>query len=240
MWQPDFVQILGVRVDNMTWKAVDSFALKALSGNEPNQIVTVNGEHILAASNNGRHRDVINNADVVVPDATNVVLVSRLKGRGLHQTIPGVDLVLWLAKTAAETNHTVFLLGGGTDIAKVAASKLQSIFPGLKISGTSSADPDELEVIKEIRDASSDIVFVAYGAPKQEYWIAEHKAATGAKILVGVGGTFDMLSGVLPRAPKLMRSLHLEWLWRLIIQPSRIGRIWNAVIVFPFKALTTK
>ncbi len=239
MWQPDYIRLLGVRVDNLDWPAIDSFAKKAFEGNETNQVVTVNGEHILAAENNPRHRDVINNADLVVPDTTNVVWVSRLKGRGLQQTIPGVDLSLRLAKIAAETNHSLFLLGSRTYIAEKAAQKLREMYPSLEIAGTSSADPDELEVIKEIKDSGADIVLVAYGAPAQEYWIAEHKAATGAKILVGVGGTFDMIAGILPRAPKWLRALHLEWLWRLMIQPSRIGRIWNALIVFPLKAIFT-
>lgn len=240
MWQPDYLQILGIRVDNIDWPAIDNFAKQALAGDEPNQVVTVNGEQILAASRSPKHRDVINHADLVVPDTTNVLWVSKLKGRGLHRTIPGVDLCLRLAKIAAETNHSLFLLGSKTGVAAKAAEKLQQEFPNLKIAGTSSADPDEFDAIQEIRRSGADIIFVAYGAPKQEYWISEHKAATGAKILVGVGGTFDIISGLLPRAPKFFRALHLEWLWRLILQPSRIGRIWNAVVVFPLKAIFSK
>lgn len=86
-------------------------------------------------------------------------------------------------------------------------------------------------------EAEADIVLVAYGAPKQEIWIAENKDALGAKLLVGVGGTFDMLSGRLKRAPGWVQSLNLEWLWRFLQQPSRIGRIWRAVVVFPLKVL---
>lgn len=237
MWQPDYIKILGVRVDNMSWTAVDNFAKQALAGDEPNQVVTVNGEHILAAQKNPKHRDVINNADLVVPDTTNVLLVSKLKGRGLAQTIPGVDLSLRLAKIAAETNSSLFLLGSRYGIAEKAAKKLQEMYPGLIIAGFSSADPGKKRVVEEIRQSGADIVLVAYGAPTQEYWIAENKAATGAKILVGVGGTFDMVAGVLPRAPKFLRNLHLEWLWRLILQPSRFGRIWKAVVVFPLRSL---
>jgi N-acetylglucosaminyldiphosphoundecaprenol N-acetyl-beta-D-mannosaminyltransferase len=237
MWQPNYIKILGVRVDSLTWNDVDSFAKDALSGSKPNQVVTVNGEHILAAERNPKHRNVINNAELVVPDTTNVLWVSKLKGRGLAQTIPGVDLSLRLARIAAETNNSLFLLGSKIGVAEKAARKLQTMYPGLVIAGFSSADPGKNRVVEEIRNSGADIVLVAYGAPTQEYWIAEHKVATGAKILVGVGGTFDMIAGILPRAPRFVRALHLEWFWRLILQPSRIGRIWKAVVVFPLRAL---
>jgi len=233
----NWVQLLGVRVDNVTWASLDEYFRQSLKGTSPQQVVTVNGEHILAASHEARHREVINNAHLVVPDSTNVLWASRLKGRGLAQKTPGVDIVLHLAQIAAETGASLFLLGSRPGIAQRAADKLQAQFPDLKIAGVSSADPAEPYLSKRIRDARADIVLVAYGAPKQEYWTAEHKKETGAKILVGVGGTFDILAGVLPRAPQLWRYLQLEWLWRLILQPSRIGRIWNAVVVFPFKVV---
>ena len=139
----------------------------------------------------------------------------------------------------AETwiRESVYLLGAKEGIAATAANLLQKSIPNLKIAGTSSKDPNDPNVIYDIRESGADIVLVAYGPPKQEIWIAKNKEKTGAKILVGVGGTFDMIAGVLPRAPKLMRALHLEWLWRLILQPSRIGRIWSAVVVFPLKAI---
>ncbi len=237
MWQPDRIRILGVRVDSLSWDDFDHWASEALKGNEPKQIVTVNGEHILAASGDEKHREVINSADLAVPDSTNVVWVSRLKGRGLEQKIPGVDLVWRLCRLAAERGSSIFLLGSKPGVAQKAANKLQEYLPNLKIAGISSANPNDLYVFKDIKQSGADIVFVGYGAPTQESWIAEHKAETGAKILVGVGGTFDILSGNLPRAPKFIRSLQLEWLWRLILQPSRISRIWNAVVIFPFKSL---
>jgi len=233
----DFVRLLGVRVDDVSWASLDQYFRDSLQGSAPQQIVTVNGEHILAASRDSKHAGAINSAELVVPDTTNVLWLSRLKGRGLTQKTPGVDISLHLAKVAEEKGASMFLLGSQPGVGQKAADKLKKQFPNLKIAGISPKNPDDLSAIEDIKASQADIVLVGYGAPKQEYWIAEHKKATGAKILVGVGGTFDIIAGLLPRAPKLIRSLQLEWLWRLILQPSRIGRIWNAVVVFPLKVI---
>ncbi len=237
MLQLNKIKLLDVRVDSLTWADFDRWAEEALSGKEAKQAVTVNGEQILAASKNPKHQAVINEADLVVPDSTNVVWLSHLKGGGLAQKTPGVDIVTRLCDIAAKHGYTVYLLGSKPGVADKAAERLKKWFPTLKIAGTSAANPNEPYALERIREAKPDIILVAYGAPAQEYWIAEHKNETGAKILVGVGGTFDMLSGSLPRAPKFFRALQLEWLWRLILQPSRFKRIWNAVVVFPLKAI---
>ncbi len=233
------IRLLGCRVDSVTWDQVESFCRQALTGSEPKHIITINGEHILSAQKNEAYRTLINQADLNIPDSTNVAWISHLKGRGLPQVTPGVDLTTRLARIAAETESSVFLLGGRNDVAEEAAKALQKQFPNLKIAGTSNADPNNNQLVEEIRASGAAIVLVAYGAPTHDFWINQNKATTGAKILVGIGGTFDMLAGRLPRAPQFLRTLHLEWLWRLILEPSRFGRIWNAVVVFPFKALLT-
>ena len=234
------VRILGVRVDNVDWSDVTDFCRDALNQSSPRQIVTVNGEFILEAQKNHEFREIINNADLVIPDSTNVVWVSRILGTPLRAITPGSDLVCELSDLAAKDGHSIFLLGGQEGIAHKAGERLQQINPGLKITGTSHADPDDPYVLKHIRDSGADIVIVAYGSPRQEEWIGQHKNELGAKILVGIGGTFDMLAGVTPRAPRVLRALHLEWLWRLILQPRRFGRIWKALVIFPLKAIFTK
>jgi N-acetylglucosaminyldiphosphoundecaprenol N-acetyl-beta-D-mannosaminyltransferase len=231
------INILGCRVDNVTWDDVAAFCQGALEGREPKQVITLNGEHILAAQADAAYREVINRADLNIPDSTNVVWVSKLKGTPLQTRTPGVDFALHLCAIAQQTGSSVFLLGGKGETAKRASDQLRRRFPKLKIAGTSNRDPEDLGTLPGIKEAKTDIVLVAYGAPAQEMWIARHKHETGAKILVGLGGTFDMLSGILPRAPRPLRALHLEWLWRLVIQPSRIGRIWRAVVIFPLRAV---
>lgn len=233
------IRILGVRVDDVDWSAIESFCRVALKQETPQHIITVNGEHILAAQDDKAYKTIINEADLIIPDSTNVVWVSHLKGRGLTMRTPGADLVTHLCRIATETGTSVYLLGGMGDVAKKAAEKLREIFPDLKIAGTSAKDPEDSSSAQDIKAAAADIVLVAYGAPKHEFWISSNKSATGAKILVGIGGALDMLAGYLPRAPKIFRALSLEWLWRLALQPSRFKRMWRAVVVFPLKALFT-
>jgi N-acetylglucosaminyldiphosphoundecaprenol N-acetyl-beta-D-mannosaminyltransferase len=234
------IQLLGVRVDQADWSAIEEYCEKALSGDRAIQIVTINGEFILNAQNNNELKSAINTANLVIADSTNIVWVARLKGEKLYQT-PGSELALRLAKIAAEKGNSVYLLGGRGDVTKKAAEKLQQLNSSLNIVGIDTSDPENKDICENIQKSGAAIVFVAYGgSAKQELWIANNKEKTGAKILVGVGGTFDMLAGVLPRAPKLFQTLHLEWLWRLLLQPSRWKRIWRAVVVFPLKAIASK
>lgn len=234
---PSKVNILGFGIDSVNWADIEQLARDALNQSQPKHIVTINGEIILQALKNPDLAAAIKAADLVIPDSTNVVWVARWKGTPLKMITPGSDLVWHLCRIAASSGKSVFLLGAKEGIAAKAAEILLKSIPKLKIAGTSSKDPSDPNVVYDIRESEADIVLVNYGAPAQELWIAKYKQETGAKILVGVGGTFDMIAGVLPRAPKLLRALHLEWLWRLILQPSRIKRIWNAVVVFPLKAI---
>lgn len=231
------VQLLGVRVNNLTWPELMSFCEQALQQAEPQHIVTVNGEQILLAQENEEFMNAITEAELVIPDSTNVIWVSRLKGQPLKQRTPGTDFAIRLAELAAKNGKSLYLLGSKEGVAQAAAEQLTNAFPSLIIAGTSSAHPDDTDVPATIKASGAAIVLVAYGAPAQNIWIEQHKAETGAQILVGVGGALDMISGSLPRAPKLFRILYLEWLWRLILQPRRAGRIWNAIVVFPLRAL---
>lgn len=235
----DSIHILGCRIDNVDWSDIDAFCADALNGNEPKHIVTINGEQILSAIKNDAYKNALNSADLIIPDSTNVVWLGRWKGMPIKYVTPGSDLTIRLSKLAAETGQSVFLLGSREGVAAKAGEALQKKFPNISIAGNSAANPDDPTVVGEIAKSEAAIVLVAYGAPAHDLWIQKNKVSTGAKLLVGIGGTFDMLAGVLPRAPKVMRDLHLEWLWRLILQPSRIGRIWNAVVVFPLRAILT-
>lgn len=237
MQQKSEARIFGVRIDRLSWKELDRYCQQALLEDSPKHIVTANGEILLKAAENNSYRETLNSADLVIPESTNLAWVLALKGKPVKQITSGADLVNHLARIASENQKSIFLLGGREGIAAKAGERLQQINPGLRIAGCSSADPNVPYVLKPIRDSGADIVLVAYGAPKQEEWIAENKDKLGAKILVGIGGTFDMLAGVTPRAPQFFRTLHLEWLWRLILQPRRFGRIWRAVVVFPIKAI---
>jgi len=237
MDRPDTVRLLNVRIDRVNLEKVRQFCRQALSGTGGKQIVTLNGEIALKAARLPALAAVINRADLVVADSTNVLWASYYLGRPLPGRIPGVDLVKELAQLLSSTGGSVYLLGSRDDVAKQAALALKKQFPNLHLAGFSSANPDDESVASQIRRSGADLVLVAYGSPTQELWIDQYGPETGAKLLVGVGGTFDMLAGRLRRAPRSWRVLHLEWLWRLILEPRRLGRIFQAVVVFPLKVI---
>lgn len=154
----------------------------------------------------------------------------------IPERVTGASLFLDIAQVAAKKGWRVFLLGAGEGVAEQAQKKLQKMYPQLQVVGAYAGSPkeeDEQEVIQKINNVSPDILFVAYGAPKQELWIHRNLfEIPSVKMAMGIGGAFDMVAGVVKRAPKFMRSLGLEWLWRLFRQPTRAGRIFNATIRF--------
>lgn len=237
MTQDNTINILGVRINNVGWSVIDSFCRAALIQAAPKVITTINGEIILIASKNPEYKRVLNKANLAIPDSTNIVWVSRIKGYKFGEPTPGSELLGRICKIAQETKKSVFFLGGMDDVAKLTADKIIDEYPDLEIAGISNADPTDPKLVNYIRRKNPDIVFVAYGAPRQELWIDKNKEKITAKLMIGVGGTFDMISGKLPRAPQWMRKMHLEWLWRLSLQPKRIFRIFKALVVFPIKAL---
>jgi len=233
------LDILGVRVDNVDWNDILDFCLRAFYTGSSKQISTINGEFILEARHNKYFQEILNSSDLNICDSTNVSIASSWLNNELKAITPGSDLVVKLSELAQKENKSVFLLGSKDNIAALASDKLKELFPKLNIAGTSNLNPTDEEAITIIKQAKPDILFVAYGAPKQEIWIFENKPRLPAKILVGVGGSFEMLAGVKKRAPMWLRTTHLEWLWRLIIEPKRIGRILNATIVFPFLVIVS-
>ena len=146
----------------------------------------------------------------------------------------GVDFVGDFCKICEKESKSVYFLGGRDGIAQKTADRLKKRFPDLKISGWLDGGINLKDCCKLIKSASPDVLFVALGAPRQEKWIYDNlREIPSVKLAIGVGGAFDFISGNVKRAPKFMRRLGLEWLWRLIIQPWRVRRIFNAVIVFP-------
>lgn len=233
------VKVLGVNVSNVSEDEIIQLCRQYLLGTQPLKIYTLNGEICLQAQSNPQLLEALNSAQIVTADSTNILLAAWIKGSRILQKNSGADLVPRLSELACEMGKSVYLLGAAEGVAEKAAQALKEHFPKLAVAGCSSANPDE-DVSLIIHSTNADIVFVAYGAPNQEIWIQQNAKKSGAKVLIGVGGVFDMLSGRLPRAPKIMRQLSLEWLWRLIIQPSRTGRIWRAVVIFPLKVLLSR
>lgn len=232
MERPPCLYILGVRVDAVTSHEALVWIEAFVRQGGAHQVVTVNPEFIMAAQRNPAFRDVLNHAALAIPDGARILWAARRLGRPLAEQVAGVDLVECIAARAASVGWRLFLLGAGPGVARRAAEVLQARYPGLSIAGTYAGSPapeEEEEIITRVRAAQADILFVAYGAPAQDLWLARNLARTGASVGMGVGGSFDYIAGVVKRAPRWMRERGLEWLYRLIRQPWR----WRRMAVLP-------
>jgi N-acetylglucosaminyldiphosphoundecaprenol N-acetyl-beta-D-mannosaminyltransferase len=204
--------------------------------------VTVNPEYIVQAHRLPAFRKVIEDADAVLIDGTGLAFALRLRGVRVSRTT-GVDFIETLARFTAKEGLSLFLLGAGEEIAERTKAVLIKKNPDLFVAGTHSGSPKDIDfekIKKLIHKAKPDILLVAYGSPAQDMWITLHQKELGVPVALGVGGAFDFISGTVSRAPRFLRAIGLEWLWRLILQPWRIKRIIDAVIVFPWLVLTRK
>ncbi|OGY56222.1 MAG: hypothetical protein A3H67_03905 [Candidatus Buchananbacteria bacterium RIFCSPLOWO2_02_FULL_46_11b] len=240
------VEILGVKIDNLSLQEVLEKISRFLDSADQHFICTPNPEFLIKAQKDEKFKGILNYADIAVADGIGLVKAAKFLGRYL-QRVAGVDLVWSLAELAEQKNCSIYFLGAGDLVAAAAAAVLKRDFSGLKIAGAESGgeiiDPfftDE-DLIGRINDAAPRILLVALGQGKQEKWIFAHlDKLPSVKLAVGVGGSFDYISGLTPRAPKFLRRAGLEWLYRLIREPKRWPRILNAIIVFPLLILKEK
>jgi N-acetylglucosaminyldiphosphoundecaprenol N-acetyl-beta-D-mannosaminyltransferase len=224
---------------------------RMLDDERPHRVFTPNPEILLLARRDHGYASVLNTADLALPDGTGVALVESIRSRRRVRRWPGVEVGADLLRLAATRGESVVLLGGREGAAERAANRWRSTLPGLRVEAAGSdvafgddgrADPvAEAELVERIRSLSPAIVLVGLGAPKQERWIAEHaQLLPSARVLMGVGGAFDMWGGTLRRAPGWMHAAGLEWLWRLALEPARLPRIARATLVFPVLALADR
>lgn len=198
-----------------------------LADGGPHQVVTVNPEFLVRARRDPRFRRVLNESDLATIDGVGVALALRLLWGLRVSRVTGADLMEDLMPLAVERHLPVFLLGAMPGVAGRAAGRLAQLFPGLTFAGVHAGSPgtaDDAQVAGSIRSSGARLLFVAFGAPEQEYWIARNLCRLGPCVAVGVGGAFDYLAGAVPRAPVWMRRGGLEWLYRLVRQPSRLRR----------------
>jgi len=190
-------------------------------------VVTLGAEMANLAHVDPAYRAAINGADLVVADTIGIVLAARLLGKPLRERVTGIDLLTRLCERAAALGHPVFLLGGASGVAESAGAALRRRHPDLRVAGSHHGyftDDESKSICALIRDSGARIVFVGLGFPRQEHWIRENVGRLGAVVCMGVGGSFDVISGRLPRAPAAVRKAGLEWLYRLVREPRRLRR----------------
>lgn len=222
------VEVLGVRVHDVTYDEAVAAIEAFIHAGESHRVVTPNPEIVMAARHDLGYRAILNGADLSLPDGIGLILAARLAGRRLRAHVRGSDLIERLAERSAEAGWRWFLLGGASGVAAAAAVTLTERYPGLGIAAAIPGSPDPAEDLK-MRRAIADaapvhVLLVAYGAPRQERWIARNQAALAVPIQMGVGGAFNFLAGRSPRAPGWVRRLELEWAHRLATEPWRWKR----------------
>ena len=220
------IDVLGVGFDNVTMDEAVSRAMDFLAGEGTHYVVTPNPEIVEVCRENPEARAAVNGADLVLPDGIGVIKGAAMLGTPLRERTPGIEFAARLMDRMAEEGRSLFLLGAKPGVAEEAARRLTVQYPGLRIAGTHDGYfQDDAPVIEAIRRSGAEAVFVCLGAPKQELWMARNGAATGARLLCGLGGSLDIFAGNVERAPEFWREHGLEWLYRLCREPRRIGRM---------------
>lgn len=218
--------VLGVGFDDLTVAEAAGRGLELLEQEGFHYVVTPNPELVMAAEKDAAFRDVLNGADLVLPDGVGVVKAAKLLGRPLKGRCPGIDFASALMERLAGTGKGLFLLGAKPGVAEKAAERLGERYPGLKLCGVHDGYfHDDGPVAEAVKASGAEVLFVCLGFPRQEFWMAQHGGETGVGLAVGLGGSLDVFAGEVERAPEGWQRLGLEWLYRLLKEPKRIGRM---------------
>ena len=226
------IEILGITIDDVTLaESVERFKGLIENASESDKlslIVTPNPEIILAAQKDSRIADTLNSAALAIPDGVSIVKASQMLGSPVKERVTGIDFTFEALKYLASAGRSAYFLGAKPGIAKAAAENVCKMIPGLKIAGCHDGyykPEEEPSIVDEINASGADFLCLALGSPKQEFFAVDHSGELRVKAAIGVGGSFDVWSGTLKRAPGFYRKLGIEWLYRLIQEPWRLKRM---------------
>lgn len=220
--------ILGVEVSKLDMRGTVEVLERAVASGLPHQVITANPIMIMAALESEDNMRAMREAELIVPDGAGVVWAAEQFGDPVAERVAGFDLLHELMKRGEELGWSAYLLGAAEEVVQEAATRLQKQYPKVRIAGVRNGyfgEPENAGVIEAIRQAKPDLLFVARDAKTQEPWIARHKHELGVPVIMGVGGSFDVISGKTKRAPVFMQKLKLEWFYRLAKEPSRLPRM---------------
>ena len=236
------VDILGINVDKITLDEAVAQAQKMLVDGGAYNVFTPNPEIMQLAQKDQELTEILNAADLLLPDGIGIILAARMLKKPMAGRVPGIDFASSLFAVAAKTGKKVFLFGAAPGISELAKINLEKKHPSLEVSGTRNGffKEDEIDsIIDMINNSGADILLVCLGAPKQEKWIAKYRERLNPAICIGAGGALDVFSGKVNRAPRAMQKAGLEWLYRAIKSPSRIPRL-AAIPKFLWKVARSK
>jgi N-acetylglucosaminyldiphosphoundecaprenol N-acetyl-beta-D-mannosaminyltransferase len=220
---------LGVDVSPLTYEGIVSEIKSKISRHEQSTIIAVNPEKIITAQRNPEVKTLINNSTFQIADGVGILLASKLKGGKITSRVTGVDMMGKLLDFAAAEGHPVYFYGAKEEVVTKAIFEIKKARPSIQVAGyTNGYEKDEAALVQRIHDSGAKILFVALGSPKQELWIKRNlDNLPNVLVFQGVGGSFDVFSGMVKRAPAFFRKFGLEWLYRLVSNPSRIKRQMN-------------
>jgi len=234
-----FIELAKVKIDNIRMQEalqkLEEFVSSSEGGNLNSRlrlIVTPNPEIIVSAQTDPKLLEILNNADLRLPDGISMVVVSRIKRTPLKERVAGIDFLLSACSEAEKKGWAIFLLGGAPGISEKAADELLKKYPKLKIVGTMHGyfkSNEDQKIISQIKNAKPDILFAGLGGGKQEKWLHAYLKELNVPVCMGVGGSMDVISGIKARAPRWVQALYIEWLYRLITEPQR----WKRQLALP-------
>jgi N-acetylglucosaminyldiphosphoundecaprenol N-acetyl-beta-D-mannosaminyltransferase len=230
--QPTTISILGIPVHDVTIEETLALIDQFVREQAPHQICTVNPEFIMLAQHDAEFKRILHQSGLNLPDGIGVVWAAKRLGHPLRERVAGSDLVELIADRAQRTGWRIFLLGAAEGVAAQAALILRERYPQANIVGAYAGSPrpeDEADIAARIRSSQADVLLVAYGAPKQDKWIARNIEQTDVAVAMGIGGSLDFIVGAQKRAPQWMQRAGLEWLYRLLREPWR----WRRQLALP-------
>lgn len=220
------IDVLDVMFDNITMEEAVDIGFESICNHSGGYIVTPNPEMVMQARENEALAQALQNARLVLPDGIGIIYGARILGTPMREKIPGIDFASKLMERLSPIGGSIFLFGAKPGVAETAATNLKQKYPGLVIAGIADGYfDDDSGIIEEINRAKPDLLLVCLGVPKQELWMHENSASIDVGLMAGLGGSLDVFAGVVHRAPVTWQKLGLEWLYRLIKQPSRFARM---------------
>ena len=215
-----------VGFDSLTIEEAVARAKSLMDERRAAYVVTPNPEIVMACRERAETMQAVNGADLVLPDGIGVIYGARILGTPLKSKLPGIDFITALMADMAKEGKSVFLLGAKPGVAETAAERLKVMHPGLIIAGTHDGYfKEDAPVVAAVNAAQPDLLLVCLGAPKQELWMQRNQSALRIGLMAGLGGSLDVFAGNVKRAPKAFQKLGLEWFYRLLKEPKRIGRM---------------
>lgn len=235
-------KIFGVKIDNLDLEEAYQKFITMVQSERTSMIFTPNTEMVMAARKDLDFKDVLISGDLVIPDGIGLIYASKVHKLGLKERVPGIELMEKILGYCNKTRKSVYVLGSKPGIAEKACKNIESEFSKIKIAGFHHgyfSEDDEYKIIDKINEVQPDVLFVALGMGKQEKWIYKHRKILNTKVAIGVGGSIDVWSGNVKRAPKFFQKAGLEWLYRLLREPSRFFRM-LVLPKFMIKVFTTR